>query len=385
MIENNRPASGKYEATPKLAFGLLLAILIACTIPALAAHPAGSPVPATPGTRSDGATTSYIPLVTSHYRDFSPEQSRFGVNKVRNAIDNYEVYDLNAAWYVTPAEINPPIPAGMQPVFLIHLKGIDPDRITLALAPIVARNPGRLWLVGNEPDRVFHQDDLTPSEYVVYYHNIYHFLKTEDPTAQIAIGGVVQPTPLRLYYLDMLLDAYQDSYGQPMPVDVWNIHNMILNEHPTEWGAGIPPGVPDDVAEALRVSRSVSDNDNISIFQQQIWDFRQWMADRGQRDRPLIITEVGVLMPVEWYPQFDRERVRTFMFAAFDFMLSAQDGSLGYPGDDNRLVQQWAWYSLDDKFDPNTWQGFNGNLFHPDTLEITGHGIDFSAYTAGLR
>jgi hypothetical protein len=169
-----------------------------------------------------------------------------------------------------------------------------------------------------------------------------------------------------------------------MPVDVWNIHNMILNEHPTEWGAGIPPGVPPDVAENLRVTRYWYQNDDIGIFQDQIVSFRQWMADRGQRNKPLIITEFGVLMPEEWYPEFTRERVRTFMYAAFDFMLSQTDGATGYPADDNRLVQRWAWYSLDDKFDPDTWEGFNGHLFNPDTLQVSDHGIDYGAYTSGL-
>jgi hypothetical protein len=383
-MNQDNPLASRGRIAPGFALVLLAVLLIGGAVPALAIQPNNSPALVSDGGIAQ-TTTSYIPVVMSHYRDFSPEQLRFGVIKVRNAIDNYDVYHLNAAWYVTPPLLNPPVPAGMQAIFLIHLAGTDPDTITQTLAPYVARNRGRVWLVGNEPDREHYQDDLLPSEYVVYYHNIYHFLKAQDPTAQVAIGAVVQPTPLRLYYLDMILNAYQSRYGQAMPVDVWNIHNMILNEHPTEWGAGIPPGVPEDVAEALRVSRSVYDNDSIALFQQQVRDFRQWMADRGQRNKPLIITEFGVLMPEEWYPVFNRARVRTFMYAAFDFLLSATDGSTGYPGDGNRLVQKWAWYSLDDKFDPDTWEGFNGNLFHPETLSLTGHGVDYGAYTAGLR
>jgi hypothetical protein len=341
------------------------------------------------GAGTEQTTRAYIPAVMSHYRYFSPPQLRFGVNEVRNTIASYEVYGLNAAWYVTSPELNPPVPAGMQPVFVVHLKGIDPVLITQMLAPYVARNHGRLWLIGNEPDREAYQDDMLPGEYVVYYHNIYHYLKQQDPSAQVAIGGVVQPTPLRLYYLDMILNAYQSRYGQAMPVDVWNIHNMILNEHPNEWGAGIPPGVPDDVAEALRVHREILDNDNLDIFREQIIAFRQWMADRGQRNKPLIITEFGVLMPyLSEYPDqfpFTEERVRAFMYGTFDFLLSATDVSTGYPGDGNRLVQKWAWYSLDDEFDPDTWEGFNGNLFLPDTREMSGHGLHYGAYTAELR
>jgi hypothetical protein len=379
----------KHRIAPGLGLALLVALVAGAVLPALAVQNSGSAKSGNGNAGTQQTTKAYIPAVMSYYRYFTPEQLRFGVNEVRNTIDSYEVYDLNAAWYVTSPQLNPPVPAGMQPVFVVHLKGIDPDLITQMLAPYLARNRGRLWLIGNEPDREAYQDDLLPGEYVVYYHNIYYFLKAEDPTAQVAIGAVVQPTPLRLYYLDMILDAYQSRYGQAMPVDVWNIHNMILNEHPDEWGAGIPPGVPDDIAEALRVEREVLDNDNLDIFREQAIAFRQWMADRGQRNKPLIITEFGVLMPyLPEYPDqfpFTEERVRAFMYGAFDFLLSATDDSTGHPDDGNRLVQKWAWYSLDDKFDPDTWQGFNGNLFLPDTLEISGHGVHYGSYTAGLR
>jgi hypothetical protein len=379
----------KPKIAPVLVLALLVMFLAGAALPVTALQNSGTAGSSRSTAGTNQVTKAYIPAVMSHYRYFTPEQLRFGVNEVRRTIDSYEVNGLNAAWYVTSPELDPPAPAGMQSVFVVHLKGIDPDLITQMLAPYVAQNRGHLWLIGNEPDREAYQDDLLPSEYVVYYHNIYHFLKAQDSTAQVAIGGVVQPTPLRLYYLDMILNAYQSRYGQAMPVDVWNIHNMILNEHPNEWGAGIPPGVPGDVAEALRVDREVLDNDNLDIFRDQVISFRQWMADRGQRNKPLIITEFGVLMPyLPEYPDqfpFTEERVRVFMYGAFDFLLAATDDSTGYPDDENRLVQKWAWYSLDDEFDPDTWEGFNGNLFLPDTLEMSGHGVHYGAYTAGLR
>ena len=98
----------------------------------------------------------------------------------------------------------------------------------------------------------------------------------------------MQPTPLRLQYLDMVLDSYRARYGQPMPVDVWNIHAFILNERsctyfPEDcWGADVPPGI--DVPEGMRYG--IQDNDNLVIFKQFIVDFRQWMADRGYQGTP---------------------------------------------------------------------------------------------------
>lgn len=125
----------------------------------------------------------------------------------------------------------------------------------------------------------------------------------------------------------------------------------------------------------------IQDNDNIQIFQQQIFAFRQWMADHGERDKPLIVSEYGILMPDIY--GFDHDRVRDFMYATFDFFLTATDDELGYPADGNRLVQAWAWYSLDDQmYDPQTGERFNGNLFDPETRDITPFGLDYRAYTA---
>ena len=61
---------------------------------------------------------------------------------------------------------------------------------------------------------------------------------------------------------------------------------------------------------------------------------------------------------------------------------SATDERTGYPADDHRLVQRWAWYSLnDDVYDPQTGIGFNGNLFDRSTHEIAPLGVAYGTYT----
>ncbi len=128
-----------------------------------------------------------------------------------------------------------------------------------------------------------------------------------------------------------------------------------------------------------RMLYEIQDNDNIEIFKGQIRAFRKWMKARGQQNKPLIISEYGVLMPVLY--GFDHNRVKAFMYASFDYMLTATDAGLGYPQDGNRLVQRWAWYSLNDQpWDIATGEGFNGNLFDPETGEITPLGKDYGAY-----
>jgi hypothetical protein len=243
--------------------------------------------------------------------------------------------------------------------------GYRPDADGIRAA--ASANPGSIWLVGNEPDVVW-QDATTPERYARVYHELYYLLKLADPTCRVAIGGVSQPTPLRLTYLDRVLSAYQDRYGEPMPVDVWNVHNFILREEKDSWGVGIPPGF--DATSG--VLYEIDDHDDVEVFRQQILDFRRWMAEHGRRDRPLVVSEYGIVMPPDY--GFDRERVRRFMFATFDYFLTAVDEEVGYPEDDNRLVQWWAWYSLADTTYPTA------NLFDPATRLPTPLGEAFARY-----
>jgi hypothetical protein len=235
------------------------------------------------------------------------------------------------------------------------------------LLSAVSALPGALWLIGNEPD-VKWQDNVTAEVYAQIYHDLYTQLKAWDPACQVAIGGVSQPTPLRLRYLDQILEAYQVRYGEPMPVDVWNVHAFILHEERDSWGVDIPPGM----AEQTGRQREIADHDDLAIFRQQIVDFRRWMVERGQQEKPLIVTEYGILMPAEY--GFPVDRVRRFMLGSFDFFRNTTDRALGYPADGYRLVQRWCWYSLADEQYPT------GNLVDADTGELTPLGVAFGQY-----
>jgi hypothetical protein len=237
------------------------------------------------------------------------------------------------------------------------------------IAEIAQANPGSFWLVGNEPDVIW-QDNTEPETYAWLYHDAYTAIKGADPTAQVAIGGVSQPTPLRLRYLDAILEAYRQQFGTEMPVDVWNIHNFILQEKRGSWGVDIPPGLSDDEGMLYEVD----DSGNLDIFRQQIVDLRRWMAQRGYQDTPLIVSEYGILMPEDY--GFPPERVAIFMTSTFDFFLTATDPALGYPEENYRLVQLWCWYSLDDSADHYP----TGNLFDPQTGNMTTVGEAWAVY-----
>ncbi len=310
----------------------------------------------------------------------SPHQ-RIGFNVAPDEgidIHNYDAAQLGAGWYHNYSTRQSPYhPGGIQFHQMIRAS-IDRSKLPQLLGQKVLSNPGALWILGNEPDR-YGQDGLTPAQYATFYHDIYTYLRATDPTSRIAIAGIVQPTPIRLRYLDMVLASYQQQYSTPMPVEIWDIHNFILPEN-CSWGASIPPGLGAYLSEGVACPATLDDHGDITIFKNQIRVFRQWMKDRGFRDTPLIVSEYGILLSK--YHGYDYARVSDYMRSSFDYMLNTTDAQIGYPADGNRLVQEFAWFSLNYwEFDLKTNFGLNGNLFDHDSAQITPLGRDFAAYT----
>jgi len=230
----------------------------------------------------------------------SPHQ-RIGFNVAREGnvdIRNYDAPRLGAGWYHDyTVSKTPSHPGGILYHQMIRASGRDTPakikQLITQLTPVVDASPGDLWILGNEPDR-YGQDGLTATQYASFYHDLYYFIKQRDPTSRIAIAGIVQPTPIRLRYLDMVLAEYQRLYSEPMPVEIWDIHNFILPEN-CYWGASVPPGLEAYQSEAVPcpANNSLDDHGNIEIFKQQIRTFRQWMKNHGYQDRPLIVSEYG--------------------------------------------------------------------------------------------
>ena len=303
---------------------------------------------------------------------------RYGVDAI-GSMDTYPVEDLRIGWYIDFGLGGTSLGSGsVEYMPMIRLKKSihgEYEIINTTLGAVAAEagaSPGQTWIIGKEPDSPY-QDKLEAELYAI---------KSADPTAQIATAGVVQPTPVRLYYLDLVLQAYAQVYGEQMPVDVWNIHVYILRERNCDfypgdcWGAEIPPGI--DWPEGQLYS--IDDNANPEVFRGLVQDFRDWMASRGYRDRPLIITEFGVQMPADY--GFPPDRVNAFMDDTFGFLASAS-GPNGYPADGSRLVQRWAWWSLQR---PADFVFSNGWLYDPGTPPVrTVFGDNYTSYTAQVQ
>jgi hypothetical protein len=303
-----------------------------------------------------------------------PLGGRFGVGAAGGAanvlparaaglpIDLYLTWGINAA------------PPGSPGIPFWQMVTVMPDGIIQSwesIEAVIAAQPGAVWIVGNEPDVIW-QGNVTAERYASFYHDVYEFIKVRDPKAQIATAGIAQPTPLRLAYLDRVLAAYQAAYGEQMPVDIWTVHAFILREAAGSWGVDIPPGM----SGANGRLYEIADHNNIEIFKQSIIDFRHWMAANGYGDRPLALTEFGILMPPDY--GFPPEVVIAFMTEALDFLASAT-GDTGYAPDNGRLVQWWFWFSLSDRADHYP----TGNLFNPATGELTILGQAYADYVNG--
>ncbi|MGQ9785295.1 MAG: hypothetical protein ACUVSJ_02425 [Anaerolineae bacterium] len=326
--------------------------------------------------------TQYLPIISNDWPG-SRSQWRFGfdLHPGRGKVTDYEVGLLRAGWYYdVNIQLNPARPTGLE--YMQTVRVAYPPRCE-DLAPYVRNNRGSWWFIGNEPDRPTYQDACTPDNYARIYYDLYRCIKSNDSTAKLAAGGIVQPTPLRLKYLNEILASYRARYDTELPTDGWNIHNMILRErscryYPNDcWGAEVPTGLPDKQGMLY----TIQDNDNMTYFKRQIEDMRQWMKQNGYQNLPLIVSEYGINMPPMY--GFDAKRVIDYMYKTFQYMLNAKDCNLGYPQDGCRLVQRWAWYSLNDQMyvPPPACTGndcgFNGNLFDPKTRQITEFGLAY--------
>ncbi|MFH1905821.1 MAG: glycosyl hydrolase [Chloroflexota bacterium] len=91
-------------------------------------------------------------------------------------------------------------------------------------------------------------------------------------------------------------------------------------------------------------------NCRLDIFKEHIIAFRKWMAANGYRDKPLAVTEFGILLGVE--DGYTPERIAQYLRESVSWLETAVDEELGYSLDGNRLVQRWAWFSLADRYFP---------------------------------
>ncbi|MGC9396099.1 MAG: hypothetical protein ACP5J4_14750 [Anaerolineae bacterium] len=311
--------------------------------------PTATPVPTVEDptfTLIPAPTEMLIPTATvtaSSPSDFAvPEDElfRLGISLPGGAAVSYDLAALRAGWVMDwTARTSTALPAGVEYMPTVRMSGGALRPAAETLTAVAAARPGSTWLISNEPD-VRWQDNTDPATYARLYHEAYHAIKAGDPSAVVAAGGIAQPTPLRLRYLDLVLEAYRTEFGVALPAQVWHTHNYMLREERNSWGVDIPPGISDNTG----VLYSVDDSGNLDTFRSQVYDFRRWMVSRGYGGQPLIVSEFGVPMPEDY--GFPPERMGEFLRETWRFFLTAADARLGDPSDGGRLVQRWCWFSM---------------------------------------
>lgn len=317
---------------------------------------------------------------------------RYGVANIDDSHMPW-VSTLNAGWFINFRKSVPTLPTNGAEFYHVvrvsqnkdangnYLQSYttNPPLYSTEFNNLVDNNPGSVWIIGNEADRgpnpgetEVDQDDTFPDMYATIYHDTYHYIKGRDPSALISNTSMVQVTPGRLQYLDIVWDTYLEKYGTPMPVDVWNFHVYILpevnqNGEPngianvalgTDPTLGIKESGGDPNKCALADVYCFAEHDDMNVFNNQVRAMRQWMKDHGQQNKPLILTEFSILYPYEtengvceflrdeYGNCFTPTRVNNFMNASFNYLQNTKDPNLGYPLDDNRLVQQWLWFAV---------------------------------------
>ncbi len=405
----------------------------------------------------EAANERFLPLVQW---DHNPNRvAKLGFGAGARDINTYQdIRKLNAGWYVNWRVMTQPNRPGLEYVQMVRVhqvidktkvydaasgtmcgSAITADRTICpyvsppqyifspsasAITNAAKANRGAIWLIGNEMERYDwnggSQDEITPELYAVAFHDLRAIIKAADPTARVAIGGVIQFTPLRAQWLDRVWARYQQLYHRPIDgdIDVFNIHNFIGSElceirvingrnERVCTGMGIPVGVQGTIVGNREQGAYIGqDSRHLDIlygtFGDQIIGFRTWMKQKSANNvnKPLIVTEYGALYSslcgepadagcvayyketLPWgYPDFtDPAVVRKFMTDSFNYFNAANDCDLASQAAFNcKLVQRWAWFGLDDvgwKFNPH------GELIDVHTGKLTGTGEVFSSWAA---
>ena len=350
---------------------------------------------------------------------------RFGTTAWSSA-QGEKLAELGAGWYLNfGSNFISTAPANSEFVPMVRLKqdkigddiylddySVSPPLTDSGLGAKIDAHPGVTWVIGNEPDRgpgegSSGQDDMMPAMYARALHDVAEYIKDRDPTAKIAAAGLVQITPGRLQYLDIMAEVYYTTYNEPLPVDVWTMHIYIMPEVRPDGSVNSLASVALGTDPALGMKESggdsslcnnvnnnvycFSDHDNMDFFERQVRDMRTWMKAHGQQNKPLLITEYSILYTYKWedgtcfldeFGQcFTPERVSNYLRNTFDFVSgnnNMTDVNIGYPQDENRLVQQVMWWSLNAGHYP----GKVSNLYNDDLIELTVVGSAFKSEIA---
>ncbi|MBI3980838.1 hypothetical protein HY345_02470 [Candidatus Microgenomates bacterium] len=279
---------------------------------------------------------------------------RFGIGWGYTTVD-YDLYapvvtDLGIGWYTdwAPHNTTPKIAEDMAK------RGLERLTLVLTRSPYryystegcnelkkyVSENPGAFkpdvtyWSVGNELG--YDPDDLTANKYATEFISWRDCIKSINPNYPVGSGAitsmwVVLPRTYPLSCTDIESANSGKSYFKTYINRIRSLNGnklpdfIMMHAYNTCY-----PALP-------------GENTNFSKFKNGIITYRQVMKELGLQNKEL------------WIKEFNSSGYEgDFLKDSFEFLLNTKDKDLGYPEDEYRLVQRFAWFML-----KNTPDGIN--------------------------
>ncbi len=190
-----------------------------------------------------------------------------------------------------------------------------------------------MFVLGNEPGYRPNNDPRTPQQIVEDARLVRDIFERNHLGHRLALGGISTPDNAftTRAYGSTALEFFEAILEEARRCDV-TFDAFVIHPYPASGISGLADLENDFESTALA-------QDSIS----QIRAFRSIMLRYGQRDKDLIVGEVGLPSPIR---PLGSELVGAYADEIMTWCLTATDEELGNPRDGNRLVQRFTWFLL---------------------------------------
>lgn len=312
-------------------------------------------------------------------------------------IDNFDYQDLGIGWYFDWSHgrglDEPRTRPGLEYMALVGAYTKADYRewcqeLTDFVTPRLEYYPdGLRWTIGNE---INFDDGRTWQEYAEQFVGWRDCLKAINPTFEIGTGALVQ--------LNM---GTNGNTGQFICVDyndpdsAENYFKNYINKIRTDYGAEKLPDfivmhgyTPCDPFDPQPTTGSSPNWTDINLFKESVSEHRKVMKELGLEDKDLIMKEFGPLNPAFYDPEGQlitdpalvSTAVQNYLSRAVDYLATTTNSTYGDPADENRLVQRWAWYVMNDPEDVQAGDPFyfpHLTLYDTTTKQPTAIGVKY--------
>lgn len=331
------------------------------------------------------ATVIMLISATSGTGALYSQNERFGVAfdqaAVNGTIASYDYSRLGRfGWYIDGTSDYPGCPGPLETlngsvierITVVGAAGVDTPPPSGSAAAIRQAHPdwypsGSVWMIGNEIGydcytRTPYTADVTNflvRQYAQTYHQWYDQIKQLDPSYRVMLGAIVpgQDTGLRIdttEFLARLFRTYYDLYSEAMPVDVFNLRPYF---------AGQGMNVARLKAAVTRFRQNISNVQLAPGVTVDYSDSELWLTAYGVADEAATSEQTCQMLTecTDW-----------LCGRAGDDIFNNQ---IGLATDDGRLVQRWAWFTLD-----GNQAAFRSTRLFNDHTQITSVGLQYAEY-----